>query len=186
MVQFEEPTPWAIRQQRWSPINVPLMWAAAGGDTTPVLDWLVERMKSCEPVVHYGDSMEASVAARTGWLALKGAMRSWGVHSREELSIWLRRQGFPGPAPGNHISARAQEFILTEGCSHDGRVTLLESSFVTLVLHTGRTQTVQNSTSVAERPRVSNVHAPLQCSPTVGHRWTECRSKSCLLSKCQC
>ena len=98
--------------------------------------------------------MEASVAARTGWLALRGAMRSWGVHSREELSTWLRRQGFPGLALGNHISARAQEFVLTEGCSHDGRVTLLESSFVTLVLHTGRTQTVQNPTSVAERPRV--------------------------------
>ena len=148
VVQPEEPIPRAIRQQRWSPLNVPLMWAAAGGDdTNPVLDWLVERLRSCDRVVHYGGSMEASVAVRTGWLALRGAMRSWEVHSREELPIWLRRQGFPGPAPGNRISAQPQEFILTEG-----RVTLLESSFVTLVLHTGRTQTVQNPTSVAERP----------------------------------
>ena len=69
VVQPEEPIPRVIRQQRWSPLNVPLMWAAAGGDdTNPVLDWLVERLRSCEPVVHYGGSMEASVAVRTGWL----------------------------------------------------------------------------------------------------------------------
>ena len=38
VVQPEDPIPRAIRQQRWSSINVPLMWAAAGGDeTTPVL-----------------------------------------------------------------------------------------------------------------------------------------------------
>ena len=68
---------------------------------------------------HQG-SMKASVAVCTGWLVLRGAMRSWGVHSREELPIRLRRQGFPGFVLGNHISARAQEFILIEGCSHDG------------------------------------------------------------------
>ena len=69
----------------------------------------------------------------------------------------VEKAGFSRPCT---ISARAQEFILTEGCSHDGRVTLLESSFVTLVLHTGRTQTVQNPTSVAERPRVEVVQRP--------------------------
>ena len=75
--------------------------------------------------------MAASVAVPTGWLALPDAMRSWGVQTREDLSTWLRSQGFPGPAPGNHLSARAQEFILTEGSSFDGRVTLFEAASIT-------------------------------------------------------
>ena len=34
--------PRIVREQRWSPVNVPLMWAAAGQDpSTPVLDWLI-------------------------------------------------------------------------------------------------------------------------------------------------
>ena len=36
--------PRALRQQRWSPVNVPLLWAAArDDDTNPVLKWLGER-----------------------------------------------------------------------------------------------------------------------------------------------
>ena len=42
-VPVGSPLPRAIRQQRWSPLNVPLMWAAASGsDTTPVLQWLMQ------------------------------------------------------------------------------------------------------------------------------------------------
>ena len=130
-------------------------------------NWLVERLRSCEPVEHYAGSMEASVAVGTGWLPLRGAMRSWGVHSREELPIWLRRQGFPGLAFGNHISARAQEFILIEGCSHDGRVTLLEFS----LFYTGRTQTVENPTIVAERSRVEVVQYPRRPFRVISERW---------------
>ena len=34
--------PGVIRRQRWSPLNVPLMWEAAGQNlSSPVLDWLV-------------------------------------------------------------------------------------------------------------------------------------------------
>ena len=41
--------PAIVRRQRWSPINVPLMWAAAGGEpSTPVLQWLVQ----CFPMLH--------------------------------------------------------------------------------------------------------------------------------------
>ena len=33
--------PRVIRQQRWSPLNVPLLWSGAGvEETSPVLDWL--------------------------------------------------------------------------------------------------------------------------------------------------
>ena len=35
--------PWAIRRQRSSPMNVPLMWSAAGDDLAPpILTWLIE------------------------------------------------------------------------------------------------------------------------------------------------
>ena len=72
----------------------------------------------------------------------------------EDLPTWLRSQGFPGPAPGNHLSARAQEFILIEGSSFDGRVTLLEAAYITLKLHTRRGTTAQSRPAEnVERPR---------------------------------
>ena len=38
-VPFGSPIPRVLRRQRWSPVNVPLVWAAAGeGRSTPVLD----------------------------------------------------------------------------------------------------------------------------------------------------
>ena len=39
-----------------------------------------------------------------GWTSLRAAMRSWGFTTEQDLSQWLRRQGFPGPQLGNHIS----------------------------------------------------------------------------------
>ena len=39
-----DPIPRAIRQQRWSPLNVPLIWSAAGSvGTTPLLEWMMEQ-----------------------------------------------------------------------------------------------------------------------------------------------
>ena len=32
-----------MRQQRWSPLNVPLMWGASTEDATPVMEWLVAK-----------------------------------------------------------------------------------------------------------------------------------------------
>ena len=41
VVPREGKVPRVIRQQRWSPLNVPLLWSAAGvEETSPVLDWL--------------------------------------------------------------------------------------------------------------------------------------------------
>ena len=39
---------------------------------------------------------------------------------------------------GNHISARAQEYILSEASASDARVVLLESVYMVLTLHRGR------------------------------------------------
>ena len=78
----------------------------------------------------------------------------------------VAQSGFPGPAPGNHLCARVQEFILTEGSS-DGRVTLFEAAYIALVLHTGRKTTAQSRPAEnVERPR-AQPSVP-GCSPLSG------------------
>ena len=91
-----------------------------------------------EPVEFRDSQIRASEAATVGWSALRAVSRRWEVHEREHLSAWFRRQGFPAVQPGNHISARAQEFLLTEVCQVDGRVALLEAVYVIVAIHMGR------------------------------------------------
>ena len=55
------------------------------------------------------------------------------------------------PPPGNHIAARAQEFLLSEVVVVDARVTLLEAVYVCLVVHMSRQLAVESS--VTEVPR---------------------------------
>ena len=61
--------PRCLRDQRWSPLNVPLLWSAAGEEeTTPVLDWLTEATVSMqEMVVFYGREVNLGEAVRSGW-----------------------------------------------------------------------------------------------------------------------
>ena len=157
--------PRALRQQRWSPLNVPLIWAAAGNESsTPVLEWLVEAAEQVpEPVEFHGGQAVPSVCAREGWAALRGALRSWGVADREDLSHWLGTQGFPRTSPGNHISARAQEFILGEATTLDARCASLEAVFVLVTLNVAR-----EMTGNAEVPRQpAPLEAPRRVPPTV-------------------
>ena len=86
-VQF----PRAVRQQR-SPVNVPLIWAAAGdGPSTPALDWMI---RACEgirgPVEFHEGTTQESEAARVSWSALRDVFRSWGIDNRELLTTRLR------------------------------------------------------------------------------------------------
>ena len=70
-----------------------------GSPRATIQPWL--EMALCfRPMEH---CIAVSVTVRTGWLALTDVMRSWGVHTREDLSVWLRCQVFPGSAPGNHL-----------------------------------------------------------------------------------
>ena len=133
------PVPRIVREHRWSVLNVPLMWDAAGQErSTPTLDWLCHVSTEFPALQFNGGSVPVSEAARTGWMSLRTAIRAWGIAQQDDLSTWLRSQGFPGPQPGNHISARAQEFVLSEGCRHDACVAMLEAVFVTITLETGR------------------------------------------------
>ena len=90
-------------------------------------------------------TIDAPDAVCNGWSALRTVFRMWSIYEREDLTGWLRRRGFPGTQPGNHISARAQEHILTEACRTDARVALLEASHVAVVLHVGRQMAVPSA-----------------------------------------
>ena len=78
--------PAIVRRQRWSPINVPLMWAEP---STPVLQWSSASKKlvhcfSDVPQVHFHEgSMNAQEAVQTGWRALRGVFRLWSIEERE-------------------------------------------------------------------------------------------------------
>ena len=126
--------PRKLRQQRWSPMNVPLMWAAASDrESDPVLQWLGDRASQIQqPVSFHGGECSASQGVRLGFNSLRGVMRGWGIESPEGLSQWLRQHGFPATRPGNHIPARGQEHIFALGCTVDARVTLLVSVMITV------------------------------------------------------
>ena len=131
--------PRAVRSQRWSPINVPLIWSASGSaDSAPALEWLIMAAgRIVEPINLYEGRMPARDAARTGWLALRQVLRAWHIEEPNHLTGWLRTQGFPGTNPGNHISARVQKFIIGEAIRADARVALLEGVYVQLAIHMG-------------------------------------------------
>ena len=88
--------PRAVRQQRWSLANVPLMWGVSGNaDSTPALDWLMETVgRMSEPIEFYGGRISARDALRTGWSSLRVVFREWGIAESDLFTTWLRRQGF--------------------------------------------------------------------------------------------
>ena len=129
--------PRAVRSLLWSPINVPLIWSASGSaDSTPALDWLITAAgRIVDPINLYEGRMPMRDAARTGWLALRQVLRAWYIEEPDHLTGWLRTQCFPGTNPGNHISARAQEFIFGEPSAptHEW----FEGVYVQLEIHMG-------------------------------------------------
>ena len=82
---------------------------------------LVERM--CVWLVSFqGGGVQPAKLSESDSIA---SMRPWEISSRDDLSQWLRHQGFPATRPGNHLSARAQEYILINaGARGDARVEL--------------------------------------------------------------
>ena len=136
--------------------HVPLIWAASGSEeTNPVLQWLVAATSAVEePIEFYEGGIIASDAVRTGWNALRAVLRGWGVTEREGLSTWPRNNGFVATAPGNHIAARAQEFIFSEAIAADARVALLEAVYVCCTVHVSRQLAVPPTIRESPRPRV--------------------------------
>ena len=89
--------------QRWSSVNVSLMWAAAeSSESTPVVDSFIGMASRIrEPINSKRIGCKPHKQLRTGWESLRAVFRSWGI---------------PATQPGNHISARAQEALLNQGC----------------------------------------------------------------------
>ena len=107
-----------------------------------------------EPIEFYEGGIIASDAVRTGWNALRAVLRGWGVTEREGLSTWLRNNGFAATVPGNHIAARAQEFIFSEAIAADARVALLEAVYVCYTVHVSRQLAVPPTIRESPRSRV--------------------------------
>ena len=63
----------------------------------------------------------------------------------------VENNGFTGTAPGNHIAARAPEFLLGEAVAVNARVALLEAVSVCLTVHMSRQLAVESR--VTEVPR---------------------------------
>ena len=71
--------PRVLQHQRWSPLNVPLLWCAAGAEeTTPVLEWLVARAETMDEEVDFFEGRVNPAAVRVGWTTLRAALRSLG------------------------------------------------------------------------------------------------------------
>ena len=87
--------------------------AAAGDDGShPVIEWLAEvAQRVREPSELPGGNIMTEAALRAGLTVL-----------------------FPRVSPGNHISARAQEFLVGEAVSFDARAVWLEAVFVTVTI----------------------------------------------------
>ena len=91
--------PRVVRQQRWSVMNVPLWWSAAGSDVlSPVVGWLVPTFRR----IHEPRALvEAPVANPQGWVGLFCGRCSWG-------------QGFPATLPRDpHLCAAHERLFLS-------------------------------------------------------------------------
>ena len=93
---------------------------------------------------------------REGWSALR-------------RTTWLRGQGFPGTSPGNHISARAQEFIIGEASCADARVVLLQGVYVQLAIHMGHELVVPQPHPIPHEPVVSGAARPVSGGQSLPH-----------------
>ena len=132
---------------------------AGGADQeqhTPIVDWLMLTWSAPQVDVH-GGQLGAERAAFIGWTALKEVFSAWRITEREELTKWLRSHGFAGRQPGNHISARAQEYILNVARRIDARVALLEVTYVAVVFFVAR-HMVPAGVQTREVPRAQGTH----------------------------
>ena len=113
--------PLSLRRQRWSPLNVPLMWSAAGRKCPHRCSsgWWVQQESSQNRF----SFTEAKF--QRGACGVVVIARCHEKLAHQHPSTWLRSQG--SSRPGHHIPARAQEQIPSEACREDARVALLEA-----------------------------------------------------------
>ncbi len=129
--------PREVHEQRWSALNVPIMWnAASTDDMSPLVQWLAYAAEGA-PQVDIGvrPVQSASSAAVDGWRALRQRMRAWGIMGRDDLADHLETLEYRRTEPGQHLSQAAQERILDQAIAEDETVALLDASYVVTTLH---------------------------------------------------
>ena len=115
--------PAIVRHQRWSPLNVPLFWAAASDSPScPVLEWIVAATSQItQPLQFHEGQINPREAAEVGGFALRQVLRSWGIASREHLIARSGRLGFqatprePHQCPGTRGVAQSSVCGKREG-----------------------------------------------------------------------
>ena len=129
--------PQCIQQQRWSSINVPLMWAASEqAEGHGILDWIGHVTANAQPIVSSNDaSISIAEAVREGWSSLRTRLQAWDVNSREEFVGWAHRNGYNSVRLSEHIHSTCQEFILNKAVEEDLAVANLEIGYVALAMH---------------------------------------------------
>ena len=132
--------PLQVRLYKWSGLNVPLIWAAAGvEDTVPVLGYLATTAAAIPyPIDIAGQSMPAKEGLAYAWRSLRQTFRDWGVNTPDQLADWIGRHGHRRPRPGTYFNRDAQRSILEETCSHNANVSGLETVYVQIVLFLSR------------------------------------------------
>ena len=133
--------PRVLQHQRWSPIERAFVVVRQGRrrPRQSLSGWLLVQTMD-EEVDFFESRVNPADAVRVGWT-------------------------FAGAQPGNHIHARAQEFLFSEACRFDARVALLEAFFVRLTLHMGRQMAVPPGAILA------NGQASVQV--VEAHRWAQ-------------
>ena len=105
-----------IRRNRWSRINVPLLWAAAGAsdDVHPLVDWLCTLVVNNEGHCDFLSDTISPEALREGFWDLRTAFRCLGILTEQDLRTWLVNTGLVGQTlgVGCYINANAQEQIM--------------------------------------------------------------------------
>ncbi len=122
----------SIQRQKWSDLNCPLIWAAAGScHSHAILDWLEAILVDSDPALPEG-------TARTGWLALRQCMRRWGVSSVEDLVEWAGSQGLGTVHAKQYIRKEVQEYIFNVAIRANGNVAALQAAYISATVKLSR------------------------------------------------
>ena len=107
--------PQCVLQQRWSPLNVPLMWAAASDSSLehPVIEWL-QRIGTTAGNVQTTDGTFLPVNAllAEGLMALRRRFREWNIQISSGLVAWAHESNYRSVQLLGYLHWQCQEYVL--------------------------------------------------------------------------
>ena len=160
--------PECIRRQRWSSLNVPLIWAAAAaenGDDQVIIEWLRHVTADAPEIAPpAGDAMAIADALQTGWTALRARFRAWGINTCEDFVAWAHRYGYSSVRSHEHVHASCQEFVLNKAVEEDVHVANMEISYVAVAVYLSATPHLTRDLEELLSRRVQRSQQPPQPS----------------------